>query len=102
MARDLGPADVIELDGDVRGIALAAGGVTAHAAIVARGLGIPMVVGLGDDLLSLKEGEACVVDADHSMVIASPDRERMDAVRTATIAARDAHSGRCAPESCRQ
>ena len=91
VALDLGPADVIELDGDVRGIALAVGGVTAHAAIVARGLGLPMVVGLGDDLLSLKEGEACIVDADHSLVIASPERDRMDAVRTAIIAARDAH-----------
>jgi phosphoenolpyruvate-protein kinase (PTS system EI component) len=41
VASDLGPADVIELDGDIRGIALAVGGVTGHAAIVARGLGLP-------------------------------------------------------------
>ena len=47
VATDLGPADVIELGGDVRGIALADGGVTGHAAIVARGLGLPMVVGVG-------------------------------------------------------
>jgi len=41
VAPDLGPADVIELDSDVSGIALAVGGVTGHAAIVARGLGLP-------------------------------------------------------------
>jgi phosphoenolpyruvate-protein phosphotransferase len=90
VASDLGPADVIELDGDVRGIALAVGGVTGHAAIVARGLGLPMVVGLGAGVLSLTEGELCIVDGDRSMVIASPDRGRVDAVRAAIAAAREA------------
>jgi phosphoenolpyruvate-protein phosphotransferase len=90
IATDLGPADVIELDGNVRGIALAVGGVTGHAAIVARGLGLPMVVGLGADVLSLAEGELCIVDGDRSMVIGSPDRGRVDAVRAAIAAAREA------------
>ena len=45
VAPELGPADVLELDHGIGGIALAAGGVTTHAAIVARSLGIPMVVG---------------------------------------------------------
>jgi phosphoenolpyruvate-protein phosphotransferase len=88
VAPDLGPADVIELDGDVRGIALAVGGVTGHAAIVARGLGLPMVVGLGQDVLSLQDGELCVVDADRSIVIASPDSERVETVRKAVASAR--------------
>jgi phosphoenolpyruvate-protein phosphotransferase len=81
VASDLGPADVIELEGDVRGIALADGGVTGHAAIVARGLGLPMVVGLGRDLLDLPEGEICIVDGDRSVLIAGPDQERLDRVR---------------------
>ena len=92
VAPDLGPADVIELDGNVRGIALAVGGVTGHAAIVARGLGLPMVVGLGSDVLSLADGELCIVDADRSMVIVSPDRDRLEAVRAAIAAARDARA----------
>jgi phosphoenolpyruvate-protein phosphotransferase len=92
VAPDLGPADVIELDGDVRGIALAVGGVTGHAAIVARGLGLPMVVGLGADVLSLAEGELCIVDGDRSMVIASPDRGRVETVRRAIEAAREARA----------
>jgi multiphosphoryl transfer protein len=92
VAADLGPADVIELDGEVRGIALAVGGVTAHAAIVARGLGLPMVVGLGADVLALAEGEVCIVDADQGTVIVSPDRERLDAVRVAIDADRDARA----------
>jgi phosphoenolpyruvate-protein phosphotransferase len=92
IASDLGPADVIELDGDVRGIALAVGGVTGHAAIVARGLGLPMVVGLGQDLLSLGDGELCIVDGDRSVVIASPDREHVDTVRQAMAAARESRA----------
>ncbi|MFZ0180410.1 MAG: aldolase/citrate lyase family protein [Candidatus Dormiibacterota bacterium] len=92
VAPDLGPADVIELDGDVRGIALVVGGVTGHAAIVARGLGLPMVVGLGADLLSVAEGELCIVDGDRSVVISSPDRGRVEAVRGAIAAARDARA----------
>jgi len=56
LARDLGPADVLDLDldsGDVCGIALAEGAATSHAAIMARALGVPMAVGLGEDLLAL-------------------------------------------------
>ena len=56
MAADLGPADVAELGGEVRAVALSAGAVTAHAAIVARSLGVPMVVGLGEDLLATPPG----------------------------------------------
>ena len=40
VARDLGPADVAELAPALAGIALAGGAATAHAAIVARSLGI--------------------------------------------------------------
>ena len=99
VAADLGPADVIELDGDVRGIALAVGGVTGHAAIVARGLGLPMMVGLGDDVLTLTDGEPVIVDANRKMLIASPDGKRIDAVREKIAAARDAHARAMAARS---
>ena len=56
IAADLGPAEVAELDRVSPGSRLAAGGVSAHAAIVARSLGIPMVVGVGDDLLTAAPG----------------------------------------------
>ena len=58
-----------------------------HAAIVARGLGLPMVVGVGPELLRLYEGEICIVDGDRSIVIASPDERRLDTVRAAMTAA---------------
>jgi phosphoenolpyruvate-protein kinase (PTS system EI component) len=72
IAEDLGPADVAELPDGVIAIALAAGGPSAHAAVIARGLGIPMVVGAGPELLSL-DGDV-LVDGDRGEVVADPAR----------------------------
>jgi phosphoenolpyruvate-protein kinase (PTS system EI component) len=72
IADDLGPADVAELDG-VAAIALARGGATAHAAIVARSLGLPLVVGLGDAVLAVTAGETVVVDGAAGAVTVAPD-----------------------------
>jgi len=83
IAEDLGPADVAELEQGVRGIALAGGGATAHAAIVARGLGLPLVAGLGSAALALESGELVVLDGAAGLVVASPSRERADAAREA-------------------
>ena len=49
VVRDLTPGDAAALDRElVQGLAVARGGATSHAAILARALGIPSVVGLGD------------------------------------------------------
>jgi phosphoenolpyruvate-protein kinase (PTS system EI component) len=77
VAEDLGPADVAELGDGVVAIALAAGGVTAHAAIVARSLGVPMTVGAGPDVLRVTDGEPLVVDGDAGEVVCAPAAERL-------------------------
>ncbi len=81
VARTLGPADVAELAPKAKGIALAGGGVTAHAAIVARSLGLPMVVGLGAELLAIGDGEEVLVDGDRGIVVRGPDVERIVVAR---------------------
>jgi phosphotransferase system enzyme I (PtsP) len=44
VARELGPAELLDYGAErLKGVALEEGGATAHAAIVARALGIPMV-----------------------------------------------------------
>src|SRR3954447_17469784 len=83
VAEDLGPADVAELSDGVRGLALSGGGATAHAAIVARGLGLPLVAGLGSAALALESGELVVLDGAAGLVVASPSRARADAAREA-------------------
>jgi phosphoenolpyruvate-protein kinase (PTS system EI component) len=78
VARDLGPADVAEHAGSVAAIALAAGGVAAHAAIVARSLGIPMVVGLGDAVLAACDGAVVAVDGTEGVAILDPSPALVD------------------------
>ena len=90
-ATDLGPADVAEIGPDVVAVALAGGGTTAHAAIVARSLGLPMVVGAGPELLRVAAGEQLVVNGGLGTVVVSPGRElasQAGAQSTARAAAR--------------
>ena len=54
-------------------IVLAGGGTTAHAAIVARSLGIPLVTGAGPGVLAAALGDEIGVDADRGMVWIAPD-----------------------------
>jgi phosphoenolpyruvate-protein kinase (PTS system EI component) len=83
IARDLGPADVAELPAGVVAIALAAGGPSAHAAVVARGLGLPMAVGLGDEVLGAAAGEPVVVDGDAGLAALAPEPSRLAAATAA-------------------
>jgi phosphoenolpyruvate-protein kinase (PTS system EI component) len=84
VARELGPADVAEYAASARGIALAAGGTMAHGAIVARSLGIPMVVGAGEALLDVNAGAPLVVDGSAGEVTLVPSGARR---RRAQVAA---------------
>ncbi|MFP5362994.1 MAG: phosphoenolpyruvate synthase [Thermoleophilia bacterium] len=45
------------------------GGMTCHAAIVSRELGVPCVVGAGDATGKLRDGELVTVDATHGVVL---------------------------------
>ncbi len=45
------------------------GGMTCHAAIVTRELGIPCVVGTGEATRKLRDGEIVTVDASHGVVL---------------------------------
>jgi phosphoenolpyruvate-protein kinase (PTS system EI component) len=81
VASTLGPADVAELALNAKGVALVGGGVTAHAAIVARSLGIPMVVGLSPDVLDLRDGQEVVLDGDAGLLFLQPEEGRVAAAR---------------------
>jgi phosphoenolpyruvate-protein kinase (PTS system EI component) len=72
IAHDVGPADVAELASGVAGIALIGGGATAHAAIVARSLGIPMVTGLPGEILAVADGTRVAIDGGTGRVIIEP------------------------------
>jgi multiphosphoryl transfer protein len=73
---ELTPAGAAALDPTlVHGIATARGTATAHAAILARALGIPATVGLGPSILSLEEGTPVLLDGDEGTVLVAPSDE---------------------------
>ena len=70
---DLEPADTIALDpASCHGIAVSHGGPTSHAAVLARALGIPAVVGLGDRITEIAEGVTIGLDGRTGVVQLSP------------------------------
>jgi phosphoenolpyruvate-protein phosphotransferase len=88
LSRDLGPADVADVQasgGRIRGIALAEGAVTSHAAIMARSLGLPMAVGLGEALLETADGAELVLEGDQGTLVVAPQaatrKDALEAVR---------------------
>jgi multiphosphoryl transfer protein len=82
VAAELTPAQAAQLDPELaQGIAGAHGGATSHAAILARALGIPAVVGLGPALLSVPAGTPLVLDGDAGTVDVDPGEEALAAAR---------------------
>jgi multiphosphoryl transfer protein len=75
VAGELTPADTAGFDpAVVKGIATAMGGPTSHAAILARALGIPAVLGLGPDVLLVPEGTQLLLDGEQGSVQVAPSR----------------------------
>ena len=72
VAQDLAPSDTASLDKNVvKGIVTAAGGPTSHAAIMARTLEIPAVMGVGD-IESFVDGDKAVVLGTDGIVETNP------------------------------
>lgn len=77
LAERLTPSDTAELDPDaVAGIATVSGGRTAHAALIARALSIPAVVGVGPDLTAVESGSDVLVDGEAGAVVVEPGESR--------------------------
>ncbi|HUL86260.1 MAG TPA: phosphoenolpyruvate--protein phosphotransferase [Actinomycetota bacterium] len=93
VADDLAPADTAGLEPSTcLGVATASGGPTAHAAVLARALGIPAVVGLGGALDVVADGTALGLDGGEGLVYLEPDA----AVREALAQAQRARDERSA------
>ncbi|MDQ3666647.1 MAG: phosphoenolpyruvate--protein phosphotransferase [Acidobacteriota bacterium] len=73
VSQDLLPSAVAEMDFDyARALATDTGGWTSHTAIIARGLGIPAVVGLRDFFRRARTGDQIIVDSLGGEVILHP------------------------------
>src|SRR5690625_7779651 len=86
IARDPTPCLMAQLDRDlVLGVGIDAGSRTSHAAILARSLGIPAVVGLGDLSEFVETGERVILDGRAARVIVEPDEFELNLYRVRDI-----------------
>ncbi|WP_371923247.1 phosphoenolpyruvate--protein phosphotransferase [Bartonella sp. B1099] len=79
VTNDLSPSDVAQLDGiKVKGLATAWGGPLSHTAILARTLGIPMVVAVGDDILAVQSDIQAIIDGNNGFIYLDPTHEDVE------------------------
>lgn len=85
-AHELTPTDTLDLDLDVvRGIVTEAGARTSHAAILARQLGIPAVVGAVGVLEAAAPGVVVVLDGDAGTCEIDPEPRALDLARAKAL-----------------
>jgi phosphotransferase system enzyme I (PtsI) len=86
LAHDLTPSETAALDrAMVHAFATEAGGRASHTAIMAAGMEIPAVVGLGKFVTDVSGGDTVIVDGNRGVLILNPDAEtltRYEAART--------------------
>jgi phosphocarrier protein FPr/phosphocarrier protein len=97
IADDLGPGQLMELQGRPGGLAMAKGGPTSHVAILAAALNIPAVVALGPTLAAVSEGAGLIVDGEAGTVRVAPDAAEIEAAQT-RLAIRRADEARALAE----
>ncbi|MGV6838686.1 MAG: phosphoenolpyruvate--protein phosphotransferase [Planktomarina sp.] len=73
LARNIGPAELLEYGTNVKAIVLEEGSVGSHASIVARTLAIPMVINASNITAAALSGDKILVDADDGWVHLRPD-----------------------------
>ena len=72
-ARTLTTADMFSLDNErVEGIVAEEGGMSSHAAILARGMRIPTLTGIRDLAKLLRDGDLVVLDATEGELVTKP------------------------------
>lgn len=78
IASDLTPSETAGLDkSKVLAFCTAEGGPTSHTAILAKALGIPAVVGLGEGLAQVPKGAILLIDGGKGEVVVEPDEKTL-------------------------
>jgi len=89
IAQEVDPADLIQLaEAGLAGAVSVGGGASSHAAIIARGLGLPMLVGADPHVLDAPNGHEAILDAAAGDLIVDPAGPELAAARAAAKAAR--------------
>jgi len=72
VARNIGPAELLEYGRELKGIVLEEGSVGSHATIVARALAIPLVIHAGRIATEALNGDHIMIDGDQGIVHLRP------------------------------
>ncbi len=95
IAEELTPSEIVSLDRErVVGVVMTSGSATSHAAILARGLSLPLIVGAPKNVLAIADRTSVWLDADDGVLYVDPDvgmleRLHQGAERTALRHARE-------------
>lgn len=82
VARELSPREVIACsEHDIKGIVMDRGGVNGHAAIIARSIGLPMILGTRGATAKINEGDELVLDGQTGQVLVNADKQSRDRYR---------------------
>ncbi|RJL19519.1 phosphoenolpyruvate--protein phosphotransferase [Paracoccus siganidrum] len=73
VARNIGPAELLEYGRKLKGVVLEEGSVGSHAAIVARALAIPLVIHAARITSEALNGDPILVDGDQGLVHLRPE-----------------------------
>ena len=72
VARNIGPAELLEYGRTLKGVVLEEGSVGSHATIVARALGIPLIIHVEHVTAEALNGDPIIVDAEQGTVHLRP------------------------------
>ncbi|MEI4231323.1 phosphoenolpyruvate--protein phosphotransferase [Roseovarius sp. D22-M7] len=81
VARNIGPAELLDYGRSLKGIVLEEGAVGSHAAIVARALAIPLVIHAGRVTTEALNGDLMLVDGDQGIAHLRPNETVVAAFR---------------------
>ncbi len=82
VADDLTPSDTATLDLDmILGLCTVRGGPTSHTAILARGFGLPAIVGAGNEVLRVANGTPGILDGDTGRLYLKPGETDVQTAR---------------------
>jgi phosphoenolpyruvate-protein kinase (PTS system EI component) len=85
--REVDPADLIRLaEAGLAGAVSVGGGASSHAAIIARGLGLPMLAGADPGVLAAASGHHAILDTAAGELIVDPAGPDLTAARAAAAA----------------
>ncbi len=78
-ADDLAPSETVQLDkSKILGFVTSGGSGSSHTAILARTMGIPAIIGVGDQLKPEYEGREVIADGGTGNVVVDPDEATRD------------------------